>query len=142
MKKRIALAALAYLCPTFVLGFLWHLVAFKAQYDALRIYRSDVIIPFGLLAMSIQAASFAWIYERVFSRWPDAVRRVLGYAAFGAALSWSFTTVAIAAKNMMSSVPQYLFIESCFTVTQWLIVAPLTALVLRSTASLPQRAGA
>lgn len=130
MTKRIAIGALCYLLPTFALGFVWHLIAFKGYYDALAMYRKDVIIPFGLLSMSIQAVLFAWVYARVFAVWSDATARVLGYSAFGALLSWSFTTIAVAAKNVMSSVPDYLLIESGFTVVQWLIVGPLTALLL------------
>jgi hypothetical protein len=131
MTKRIFIAALCYLIPTFALGFVWHLVAFKGYYDELAMYRQDVIIPFGLLSMSIQALLFAWIYSRVFASWSDTKSRALGYAAFGALLSWSFTTIAVAAKNVMSSVPDYLLIESGFTLAQWLIVGPLTALLLR-----------
>jgi len=131
MTKHIAIGALCYLIPTFALGFVWHLVAFKAYYDALAIYRQDVIIPFGLLSMSIQAVLFAWIYVRVFAPLPETTSRVFGYAAFGAVLSWSFTTVAVAAKNVMSSVPDYLLIESGYTVLQWLMVGPLTVLLLR-----------
>lgn len=131
MTKRIAIGALCYLIPTFALGFVWHLVAFKGYYDALEMYRKDVIIPFGLLSMSIQAMLFAWVYERMFARWSEAPSRVLGYAAFGAALSWSFTTIAVAAKNVMTSVPAYLLIESGFTLVQWLMVGPLTVLLLR-----------
>lgn len=131
MTKRIAIGALCYLIPTFALGFVWHLVAFKGYYDALGIYRKDVIIPFGFLSMSLQAVLFAWIYARLFAARSDVAARALGYAAFGAVLSWSFTTIAVAAKNVMSSVPDYLLIESGFTVVQWLIVGPLTALLLR-----------
>lgn len=131
MTKRIATAALAYLVPTFALGFVWHLVAFKSYYEALAIYRKDVIIPFGFLSMSIQALLFAWIYARVFAAWPDIKSRLLGYALFGAALSWSFTTIAVAAKNVMSSVPDYLLIETGYTIAQWLIVGPLTVVLLR-----------
>jgi hypothetical protein len=94
-------------------------------------YRKDVIIPFGFLSMSIQALLFAWVYTRVFAHWSDIKWRALGYAAFGAVFSWSFTTVAVAAKNVMSSVPDYLLIESGFTLVQWLIVGPLTVLLLR-----------
>jgi hypothetical protein len=54
--------------------------------------------------------------------------RALLYAACGAALSWSFTTIAVAAKNVMTSVPDYLVIETAFTVVQWIMVGPLTAL--------------
>jgi hypothetical protein len=56
------------------------------------------------------------------------VSRVLAYAAVGAVLSWSFTTLAVAAKNVMASVPSYLSIETAFTIVQWIIVALLTAL--------------
>lgn len=131
MTKRIAIGALCYLVPTFALGFVWHLVAFKGYYDALAMYRKDVIIPFGFLAMSIQAVLFAWVYARVFAAKPDVIPRAVGYGAFGAVLSWSFTTIAVAAKNVMTSVPDYLLIESGYTVVQWLMVAPLTVALLR-----------
>jgi hypothetical protein len=131
MTKRIAVSALSYLIPTFILGFVWHLVAFKGYYEALAMYRKDIIIPFGFLSMTIQALLFSWVYARVFAAWPDIRSRILGYAVFGAALSWSYTTIAVAAKNVMSSVPGYLLIESGFTLAQWLIVAPLTVLLLR-----------
>jgi hypothetical protein len=131
MTKRIAVGALCYLIPTFALGFVWHLIAFKGYYDALAMYRKDVIIPFGFLSMSIQALLFSWVYARVFALWSDLKSRMLGYALFGALLSWSFTTIAVAAKNVMSSVPDYLLIESSFTLVQWIIVGPLTVGLLR-----------
>jgi hypothetical protein len=136
MSKRIVIGAFTYLVPTFALGFVWHLVAFKGYYEALAMYRKDVIIPFGFLSMSIQAVLFAWVYARVFAAWSDAKLRALGYAAFGAVLSWSFTTIAVAAKNVMSSVPDYVLIETGFTLVQWLIVGPLTVLLLRRSAPL------
>ena len=136
MTKRIVIGALSYLIPTFALGFVWHLIAFKGYYEALSIYRKDVIIPFGFLSMSIQAMLFAWVYARVFAAWSDATSRAFGYAAFGAVLSWSFTTLAVAAKNVMSSVPDYLLIETGYTVIQWLIVGPLTVVLLRRSSPL------
>lgn len=130
MMRRIVVGALAYLVPTFALGFVWHLVLFKDYYDALAMYRQDVIIPFGFLSMSIQAVAFSWIYDELFARRAThAGMRALAYAAFGAVLSWSFTTIAVAAKNTMSSVPDYLLIESAFTAVQWAIVGPATALL-------------
>jgi hypothetical protein len=127
--KRFTLAILAYLVPTFALGFVWHLILFEHYYKALAMYRSDVIIPFGFLSMLLQAGLFAWIYTRGFAGqnspfWMHA----LGYGALGAILSWSFTTLAVAAKNVMTSVPDYLVIETAFTTVQWLMVAPLTVL--------------
>jgi hypothetical protein len=131
MIRRIGVGALSYLVPTFALGFVWHLVAFKGYYEALAMYRHDVIIPFGFLSMTLQAILFAWVFDRVFARAPVSVgRRGLYFAAFGAVLSWSFTTLAVAAKNVMASVPDYLLIESAFTLVQWSIVGPLMALAL------------
>jgi hypothetical protein len=131
MIRRIGVGALSYLVPTFALGFVWHLVAFKGYYEALAMYRRDVIIPFGFLAMTLQAILFAWLLDRSFARRPLRVwRRGLYFAAVGAVLSWSFTTLAVAAKNVMTSVPDYLLIESAFTVVQWAIVGPLMALAL------------
>jgi hypothetical protein len=131
MIKRYSMAILAYVVPTFVLGFVWHLIAFKDYYDALAMYRHDVIIPFGLLSMLIQATAFAWIYDSTFAqRGGSWTRNVVPYAVLGATLSWSFTTIAVAAKNVMTSVPNYLLIETAFTVAQWAMVAPLTAWAL------------
>lgn len=127
---RFILLVLAYLVPTFALGFVWHLVLFESYYDALAIYRRDIIIPFGFLSMLIQAVIFAYLYERVFAQERRTLAsRALMYGVLGALLSWSFTTLAVAAKNVMSSVPNYLLIETGFTLVQWMLVAPLTAFV-------------
>jgi ABC-type sugar transport system permease subunit len=129
---RYGVAVFAYLVPTFALGFVWHLVLFQSYYDALAIYRRDIVIPFGFLSMLIQAVIFAWLYEKVFAGLDGSrLSRVLGYGAVGAILSWSFTTLAVAAKNVMTSVPDYVLIETAFTVVQWSLVAPLTVLASR-----------
>ena len=128
MKMRFALGVLAYLVPTFALGFVWHLMLFRAYYERLAIYREDVIIPFGFLSMLIQGFIFAWVYQHTFARDnANLLSRGVRYAALGAVLSWSFTTLAVAAKNLMASVPNYLVIETAFTVVQWIMVGPLTA---------------
>jgi len=127
--RHFLFAVLAYLVPTFALGFLWHLVFFEHYYDALGIYRKDIIIPFGFLSMLIQALLFAWIYQRTLAPQGGALlSRGMRYAVLGAVLSWSFTTLAVAAKNIMASVPNYLLIETAFTAVQWIMVGPLTAL--------------
>lgn len=126
---RLGLAVLAYLVPTFVLGFVWHLVLFEQYYKDLQIYRADIIIPFGFLAILIQGKLFAWIYARALaSSSASLTGRAISYGLLGAVLSWSFTTLTVAAKNIMASVPSYLLIETAFTLVQWAIVAPLTVL--------------
>ncbi len=132
MKKPYALAVLAYLVPTFFTGFVWHLVVFHDVYTRLNIYRADPIIPFGFGSMLVQGLIFAWAYPRLFdtgrSAWVgSALRSGLLYAA----LSWSFTTIAVAAKHPMTSVAEYFLIETLFTVAQFALVAPLMALAWR-----------
>jgi hypothetical protein len=46
-------------------------------------------------------------------------------------LSWSFTTLAVAAKNVMVSVPDYVLLETTFTILQFAVVDPLIALAYR-----------
>ena len=113
MKTRFGLGILAYLMPTFALGFVWHLMLFTAYHERHAIYRKDIIIRFGFLSMLIQAFVFAWAYQHTFAQGNgNLLSRGLRYAALGAVLSWSFTTLAVAAKNIMTSVPDYLLIET------------------------------
>ena len=62
MMRRFGLGVLAYLVPTFALGFVWHLILFTRYYESLAIYRKDVIIPFGFLSMLIQAGIMSYLY--------------------------------------------------------------------------------
>ncbi|HWM48031.1 MAG TPA: hypothetical protein VNR11_14095 [Xanthobacteraceae bacterium] len=129
MVKRYILPILAYLVPTFALGFVWHLVLFEGYYAALGIYRSDIIVPFGFVAILVQGSIFAWLYDKAFAQASGSwLARGLAFAAVGGLLSWTFTTLAVAAKNVMTSVPDYLLIETAFTAVQWIMVGPLTAL--------------
>ena len=131
--KNYVVAVLAYCVPTFTLGYAWHLVLFQSYYEALAIYRQDIIIPFGFLSILVQAAIFAWIYGKALAGAGGSVlSRTLRYGGVCAALSWSFTTLAVSAKHMMASVPDYLLIETAFTIAQWTLVAPLTVLSMQS----------
>lgn len=139
MRKPFILAVLAYLVPTFITGFVWHLALFQATYARLEVYRPDVIIPLGLGSMLVQGLFFAWAYPRLFgtgkSRWrSNAVRAGLAFAA----ISWSFTTIAAAAKQPMTSVELYFLMETGYTLVQFALVAPLMALAYRGEAPTSQ----
>jgi hypothetical protein len=122
----------AYLLPSFPIAYLWHLVIFAPAYHELAMYRDNVIVPFGLVSMIIQGVAFSWVYPRVFpDRKGGVLRSGLLYGLGIAALSWSFTTLAVAAKNVMTSVPTYLMLETGFTLVQFAIVGPLIALAHR-----------
>ena len=86
---RLLFGVLAYLAPTFALGFVWHLLLFENYYAALAIYRSDIIIPFGFLSMLIQAVLFAWIYKEAFVlRKSSLLSRSFIYAVIGEELGF------------------------------------------------------
>jgi hypothetical protein len=126
------LGVAAYLVPTFPIAYVWHLVLFAPAYDALGIYRPDPIIPFGFASMVIQGIVFSWAYPRLFpGRGGDILKPGLVYGLALAMLSWSFTTLAVAAKSPMTSVPSYFELETGFTVLQFLVVGPLMALAYR-----------
>lgn len=132
MDSRFWLAVAAYLLPTFPLGYVWHLTAFRERYARLDLYRPEVIIPFGIASMLLQAVLFAWMYPRLFSTNRDAW--LSSAAAFGATfglVAWSFTTLPVAAKYRMASVRSFLVLESAFTAVQFLVVSPLVALAYR-----------
>lgn len=127
------LGVAAYLVPTFPIAYAWHLVVFAPAYEALGIYRPDPIIPFGLASMLIQGIAFSWAYPRLFPGRGGAIWIPgLLYGAGLAILSWSFTTLAVAAKNIMGSVPTYVELETAFTLLQFAVVGPLIALAHRN----------
>lgn len=132
MNRRFWLGALAYLLPTFPLGYVWHLVAFKTTYDRLELFRDDVIIPFGLLSMTLQGLLFSWLFPRVVAGSSPAVGAAKFFAV--APLAWSFTTLPVAAKYRMASVSDFMVIETAFTLAQFAIVVPLIALAWRGAA--------
>lgn len=127
MKKH-SLAILAYMLPTFPLGFFWHLTIFADYYKSLEVYRDDVIIPFGITSMFIQGIIWSVLYQRLFSG-ESILNGAVKFASVACPLAWSFLVLAVSAKHRMTSVSGYLVIETAFIVTQYGIVSPLIAWV-------------
>lgn len=133
MSSSYWLAAAAYLLPTFPLGYFWHLKFFHKDYERLEMYRADVIIPFGLSSMIIQALLYAWIYPQLFDTASDAwMMSALKFGVTFGALAWSLAVVPVAAKYRMTSVVGFLKLETAFTVVHYAVVSPLIALAWRA----------
>ncbi|MFB9267909.1 hypothetical protein ACFFWD_33075 [Bradyrhizobium erythrophlei] len=127
------LGVAAYLVPTFPLGFFWHLAWFEDRYRTLAIYRADPIISLGLASMAVQALIFSWAYPRLFPVYRGSTLKAgLLYGLVMGLLSWSFTTLAVAAKHPVGSIVDYMMLETGFTFVQFLIVGPLMALAHRN----------
>ena len=136
MTKRFWFAVLAYLLPTFPLGYIWHLVVFHEDYQRLALYRAEVIIPIGLSSMLVQALFIAWAYPRIFStRREDWLASAAKFALLFGTLAWSFTTLPVAAKYNMTSVADFMKLETAFTAVQFIVIAPLVALSYRGAKS-------
>src|SRR5919201_3632361 len=114
----------AYLLPTFPIAYVWHLVLFEQKYHALQIYRDEPVIALGLASMIIQGAIFSWLFPRVFAPGSGGsfLKDGLLYGLGAGLLSWSFTTLAVAAKSVMTSVPDYVLLETAFTILQFAVV--------------------
>ncbi len=125
MKNHV-FSVLAYMLPTFPLGFFWHLTVFADYYTSLQVYRHDIIIPFGIASMLIQGIIWSVLYKRVFAGEP-ILSGALKFAALASPLAWSFLVLAVSAKHHMASVSGYLGIETAFVVAQYAIVSPLIA---------------
>ena len=78
--------------------------------------------------MVVQGAIFSWAFPRAFPGGRNSVLKdgLLFGLAVGL-LSWSFTTLAFAAKHPMASIAEYVALESAFTFLQFLVVGPLIA---------------
>jgi predicted membrane protein len=127
MTKRI-LAILAYMLPTFPLGYVWHLATFADYYKSLEVYREELLIPLGICSMLIQGIAWSVIYERMF-RGEPIWRGAVKFAALAAPIAWSFMVLAVAAKHRMASVSGFLLIETAFIAVQYAVVSPLIAAV-------------
>lgn len=135
MGSSFWLAVAAYLLPTFPLGYFWHLKAFRDRYDRLAVYREQVIVPFGLTSMALQALLFAGIYPHLFSTARDAWgSSALQFGVVFGVLAWSLATLPAAAKYRMISVKSFLGLETAFTALHYVIVSPLIALAWRAPA--------
>jgi hypothetical protein len=64
--------------------------------------------------MFVQGAAFSYVYPHLFPNRSAVLRNGLLYGLGLALLSWSFTTLAVAAKNVMTSVPTYMALETEF----------------------------
>jgi hypothetical protein len=53
MRTRFLLDFLAYVLPTFPIAWLWHMTVFKGYYEALEVYRDELLVPLGLASMGV-----------------------------------------------------------------------------------------
>jgi hypothetical protein len=131
MTQQYWLAVLAYVLPTFPLGYFWHLKTFSKAYEELKMYRDQVIIPMGLLSMIIQGLFFAWVFPKLFASANGWMSNAFWFFIIFGGLAWSFLVLPVAAKYRMTSVSRFIQLETAFTAIQFAIAGVLIALVYR-----------
>ena len=121
MTRKYALAVLAYVAPSMLLGVLWHLQWFKQEYHDFGIYtRADPIIPLGLTTMLIQGVVMAWIYPRWYRGGAPAVEGIKFSLLIGLFL-YSISTMATIAKAEVTDPWRFVLLSGIFHTIQFIV---------------------
>ena len=64
-------------------------------------------------------------------------RGALAFGCIFGVMAWSFAVLPVAAKYRMTSVQDFIVLETCFTILQFAVVSPLIALAHRIGADRP-----
>lgn len=129
MSRSFWLAVAAYLVPSTLMSYVWHMIAFHEQYERSGMYRDAGAFAFSLNAVLLQAVTLACLYPRVFRAGRDGwLTGARDFALISGLLSWALTTLPMAAVYPFRSIRSLIGLESAFTPVQILIVSPLIAL--------------
>ena len=127
--KKFWLAVSGYMLVTFPLGFTWHLILFKEQYEAFGVYsRPQPIIPLGILSMLVQGPILAYLYPRYRGtgcRMADAFKFFFLMGLFFA----SGTVIALAAKSAIPNLPAWFAYNFIFHFLQFGLVGLIFAFI-------------
>lgn len=131
MKSKFILTALAYIIPTMILGYAWHLIIFKDLYDSMAIYnRKEPIIPLGFLSMIIQGVIIAWFYP-YYTKGKSSIGKAISFSFLFGLFLFSISTLANAAKINVTSMTNWLFIQTAFHLLQFSVAGLFIGLVNR-----------
>lgn len=123
--SRSALLVLAYLVPTMILGMVWHFVWFSELYESLGIYnRKDPIIPLGFTSMFLQGVIIAYLYPYYAGK-KHSLRRGVKFSLIMGFFLFTVSTLANASKIEVTSMIDWLWVQSLFTLIQFFVVGLL-----------------
>ena len=131
-KKKFILTALAYIIPTMILGFTWHLIFFKDLYDSLGIYnRAEPIIPLGFFSMIVQGCIIAYLFQ-FYAKDSFSMTTAIKFSLIIGLFLFSVSTLANGAKIQVASMQNWLLIQAAFHLLQFLIAGVLIGLANRN----------
>lgn len=127
--KKFILTALAYIIPTMLLGYTWHLIFFKDIYDSLGIYnRAEPIIPLGFFSMIVQGCIIAYLFP-FYAKDNFAMATGIKFSLLMGLFLFSVSTLANGAKIQVTSMQTWLLIQVAFHLLQFLVAGVLIGLV-------------
>lgn len=127
--SKFVLTALAYIIPTMILGYVWHLIIFNKLYDSLGIYnRKEPIIPLGFFSMIVQGIIIAWLY-RFYAKENSGIAKAIIFSLILGIFLFSVSTLANAAKINVTSMSEWLFIQTAFHLLQFLVAGLFIGIV-------------
>lgn len=128
---RFTLSVLAYLVPTMILGMVWHFMWFAALYERLGIYnRQEPIIPLGFGSMLIQGLIIAYLYP-FYEKEQHSVLRGIKFSLLMGIFLFTVSTLANAAKIEVTSMMDWLLIQTAFHLLQFTTTGLLIGLIYR-----------
>ena len=128
MTKRFWMAVAAYVVVSLVLGMLWHFVWFADLYHRLGMYnRPEPLIPLGIASMLIQGIILAYLYPRICAG-GSPIRQGITFGLLMGLFLYSVSTLANAAKIMVSPLSTWLGIQALFHATQFILAGALIGL--------------
>lgn len=131
---KFTLIALAYIIPSMILGYTWHLIIFKNLYDKLGIYnRAEPIIPLGFASMIIQGLIIAYLFP-YFAKNNYIIGVGIKFSLLMGLFLFSVSTLANGAKIQVSDMQSWLFIQVIFHFVQFSIAGILIGLINKKTA--------
>ncbi len=132
--KKFALATLAYVAVSFVLGFIWHLILFKDFYYGFGIYtRENPIFAFGVGSMVLQGLILAYLYP-FFNRGSRSITTGIRFGLLMGTFMWSVTVLAFAAKTNVNSLSTFFILSTLFHLIQFAAAGALIGWIQGSTA--------
>lgn len=129
--NKFILTSLAYIIPTMLLGYSWHLIFFKGLYDSLGIYnRAEPIIPLGFFSMIIQGIIIAYLYPS-YKKNSNSKFSALKFSLIMGLFLFSVSTLANGAKIQITSMQNWLQIQIALHLLQFTIAGIFIGLVNR-----------
>lgn len=132
MRKPFIYAIVAYFVITMLVAYPWHMKLFHEKYLAMGAFtRGEPIMPFGMLAVIVQAIVFAYFYPLYYRhrKGGPAWLRGIQCSLFLGLNVWTVMVLATAAKFKIAPVSHFIALGTLFQVIQFTLIGIAIGLI-------------